>query len=200
MHIFMWRCGPPSRGGREVSQGEKGSPEAPLGPVVVESRDESGQTESRDTLRPSKPYSYVGFGEGALCERVAERVDLACRSGADRHEGVRFGGEDLLREQARGGVGHVGLWEPHGLQAAVQGLQDSGSDRLLDEKHDPGGVIAERGRVASLLHKPGQVGNLVRDLHTIVAHCIPRPTEGALLAPLICGSHDGRGGGAGRWL
>src|SRR5918997_2994141 len=188
-----------SRGGREVSQGEEGSPEAPFGPVVVECGDEGGQTESRGTFRPGEPYAYFGFGEGTLCERVAERVDLACRSGAYCHEGVRFGSEDLLREQPCGGVGHVCFWEPHRLQAAIQGLQDSGSDRVLDDQHDPGGGIPERGRVASLLHKSGEVRDLVCDLGPVVARRVPRRTGGAILAPLINGLHDGRGGCAGRW-
>jgi hypothetical protein len=86
---------------------------------------------------------------------VAERVDLAGSSGADRHEGVRLGGEDLLREQTRGCIGYVGFREFYGLQAAAQSLQDSGSDRLLEEQHYPGGGVAERGRVAGLLHEPG---------------------------------------------
>jgi hypothetical protein len=72
-----------------------------------------------------------------LRERVRESVDLADRSGAYRHQGVRLGGEYLLREEARGGVGHVGLREIHALQAAIQGLQDPGSYRLLDDHHDP---------------------------------------------------------------
>ena len=185
MHIFMWRCGLPSRSGREVSQGEKGSPEAPLGCVVVEGWDKGWQTDTCGTFCPGEPYSYFGFGEGTLCERVAERVDLAGRSGAYCHEGVRFGGEDLLREQPCGGVGHVCLWEPHRLQAAIQGLQDSGPDRLFDEKHHSGGGIPAWGRVASLLHDPGHVGDLVRDLGLVVARRVP-PWTGTT-ASLICG-------------
>ena len=68
---------------------------------------------------------------------MVEGVDLAGRSGTDGHEGVRIGGEDLLREQARGGVGHVCFLELYGLQAALQGLQGSGPDRLLDDQNDP---------------------------------------------------------------
>src|ERR671911_2368115 len=85
-------------GSREVSQGEEGSPEASLGLLVVEGGNEGGQTEPCGAFRPGKPNPAFGLGEGAPHERVAERVDLAGRSGADRHEGMRLGGEDLARE------------------------------------------------------------------------------------------------------
>ena len=59
-----------SRGGYEVSQGEEGSPEAPFGPFVVEGGVEGWQTEPCRAFRPGEPRAHLGFGEGALGERV----------------------------------------------------------------------------------------------------------------------------------
>jgi hypothetical protein len=191
------RAGSGVWGGREVSQGEEGLPEASFGFAVTESWDKSGQTESRGTLRPDEPRARFGLGESVSGERVVERVDLVDRPGADRHEGVGFGGEDFLCEQARGGVGYVGFRKSHGLQAPVQGLQDSRSDRLLDDQHNPGGGIAERSRVAGLLHAPGYAGDLVYDLGPVVARRVSGRT---FPVSLTRGSHDGCGGYAGRWL
>jgi hypothetical protein len=72
-----------------------------------------------------------------LSEGVFESVYIAGCAGTDGDEGVGLGGEDLLGEQARGGVGHVGFAESHGLEATFQGLQDPGTDRLLDDQHHP---------------------------------------------------------------
>ena len=56
------------------------------------------------------PLSAVEKGH---CARgVFERVYLAGRAGADGDEGVGLGGEDLVGEEAGGGVGHVGLGSP----------------------------------------------------------------------------------------
>ena len=70
-------------------------------------------------------------------EGVFERVYVAGRAGADGDESVGLGGEDLLGEQARGGVGDVSFGESDGTQAALEGLRDPRADRLLDDQHHP---------------------------------------------------------------
>ena len=172
----------------EVLEGQESMPEAAFGGLIVECGGEGGEGEACGALCPGEGGAGLGRGERGSGEGVFRLIDLAGCPGADGNEEVRFGGEDLVGEEAGGGVGHVGLRESYSLQAAVQSLQDPGADRLLDHQHHSGGGISERGRAAGSLYEPGETGELVRDLGPVLAHRVARL---AAILP-IRGLHGGR--------
>ena len=123
--------------GREVSEGEKGVPEALFRCTVIEGGSEGRQDETGCSLCPGEPGAWRGVGEGVLSEWMVECVDLSGRCGADCDQSVRFGSENFFGERIGGGESHVGLREVHGLKTEAQGLQNPGVHWLLDDHHDP---------------------------------------------------------------
>lgn len=100
------------------------------------------------------------------------------RPGADRDQDGGLEGEDPFQQRAGRGPGNVGVGELYGLQAAFQGFQQAGADRLVYEDQGSRCGVSEGRRVPGFLQTTGYAQGLLGDFLPVVLF---RASNGSVL-------------------